>query len=151
MTIVASEEEQERASQYLTRVHVDGVLLVSEHRDDPLPERLAESGVPYVHGGPRWAWHGSMSATSTSAAGTWRHGTCWRVADTAIATISGPQDIMAGVERLRCYGVALREAGQQSTPARIAAGDFSCEGARGPCTNCCARSPTWTRFSSPRT
>ncbi|WP_017619678.1 substrate-binding domain-containing protein, partial [Nocardiopsis gilva] len=43
-------------------------------------------------------------------------------------TITGPQDMVAGVERLRGYERALRETGHQPVPERIATGDFSYDG-----------------------
>ena len=37
-----------RITRYITAGHVDGVLLVSSHRGDPLPSELRERGVPVV-------------------------------------------------------------------------------------------------------
>src|SRR5262245_63754724 len=37
--------------RYLSRQHVDGVLLVSLHGQDPLPGHLLERDVPFVLGG----------------------------------------------------------------------------------------------------
>ena len=39
--------EHERLGGYLAGQHVDGVLLLSLHRDDPLPQMLDEAGLPY--------------------------------------------------------------------------------------------------------
>ena len=52
-----SPEEERRAERYLTRGHVDGVILFSLHGDDPLPEHLHSQGIPVVVGGepPRGA------------------------------------------------------------------------------------------------
>ena len=47
-----SKAERERVERHLTRQHVDGVLLLSLHGDDPLPRRLAQRGLPTVLGGP---------------------------------------------------------------------------------------------------
>ena len=51
LTTARGEAEHKRVGEYLSGSHVDGALLVSLHRDDPLTSRLAESGVPVVHGG----------------------------------------------------------------------------------------------------
>ena len=40
-----------RLDDYLTRQHVDGVLLLSLHDDDELPERIRARGLPVVLGG----------------------------------------------------------------------------------------------------
>ena len=40
-----------RLDDYLTRQHVDGVLLVSLHDDDTLPDRIRARGLPVVLGG----------------------------------------------------------------------------------------------------
>ncbi|MDX6374155.1 MAG: hypothetical protein QOD98_3143, partial [Nocardioidaceae bacterium] len=40
-----------RLDDYLTRQHVDGVLLLSLHDDDGLPERIRARGLPFVLGG----------------------------------------------------------------------------------------------------
>ncbi|WP_046470579.1 LacI family DNA-binding transcriptional regulator [Allosalinactinospora lopnorensis] len=131
LTMVASGAEHERASQYLTRDHVDGVLLVSEHRDDPLPARLAESGVPCVHGGrPLGREREHLSYVDIDNIGGGYMATRHLLAGgrRAVATITGPQDMVAGVERLRGYEKALRDAGRQPVPERIATGDFSYEG-----------------------
>ena len=44
----ASPDEARRTGDYLAAGHVDGALLVSLHRADPLPARLASAGVPMV-------------------------------------------------------------------------------------------------------
>ena len=40
--------DESRTADYLTAGHVDGAVLVSLHEDDPLPARLAASGIPIV-------------------------------------------------------------------------------------------------------
>jgi len=41
-------DDEERTVRYLTAGHVDGVILVSLHGDDPLPEQLATRHIPSV-------------------------------------------------------------------------------------------------------
>ena len=43
--------DEERVERYLAAGHGDGVLLISLHGSDPLPERLRRHGVPIVVGG----------------------------------------------------------------------------------------------------
>src|SRR5689334_19374912 len=40
--------EEQRSIRYLTGGHVDGVILVSLHGDDPLPQELAARRIPFV-------------------------------------------------------------------------------------------------------
>ncbi|GAB3497622.1 LacI family DNA-binding transcriptional regulator [Nocardiopsis coralliicola] len=118
--------DHERLGDYLAGGHVDGVLLVSLHTDDPLPERLASARVPYVLGGrplhpPRDAAHcvdidnvgGARSAVQHLVAAGRRR----------IATIAGPPDMAAGADRLTGYRAALRDGGAGAP--LVARGDFS--------------------------
>ncbi|TQN27863.1 LacI family transcriptional regulator [Haloactinospora alba] len=129
LTMVASAQERERAGQFLTSEHVDGVLLLSEHRDDPLPGWLTEAGMPCVHGGRPLGREGASYVDIDNTGGgrmATRHLVdrgCGR-----IGTIAGPQDMVAGVERLHGYQQALREAGREPDPGLVAVGDFSYEG-----------------------
>src|SRR5258705_1895086 len=51
LAMAQSSAERERVERHLTPQHIDGVLLLSLHGDDPLPELLADRGVPVVLGG----------------------------------------------------------------------------------------------------
>src|SRR5262245_41117418 len=51
LAMAQSKAERERVEHHLTPQHVDGVLLLSLHGDDPLPALLAQRGVPVVLGG----------------------------------------------------------------------------------------------------
>ncbi|MBB4934523.1 DNA-binding LacI/PurR family transcriptional regulator [Lipingzhangella halophila] len=131
LTMVGSGVQHERASQYLTEDHVDGVLIVSEHRDDPLPKRLAESGLPLVHGGrPLGREQERLSFVEIDNVGGGQMATrhLLQSGRRAIGTVTGPRDMAAGVERLRGYEQALRDAGHEVLPERIATADFSFEG-----------------------
>ncbi len=131
LSMVGSGEQHDRAGQYLTGDHVDGVLIVSEHQDDPLPKRLAESGLPLVHGGrPLGREQESLSFVEIDNVGGGHAATRHLLAAgrRAIATITGPRDMAPGIERLRGYEQALHEAGHPVAPERIATGDFTYEG-----------------------
>lgn len=131
LTTARGETEHKRVGEYLSGSHVDGALLVSLHRDDPLTARLAESGVPVVHGGRPYSptqpapycvdidnFNGARAATGHLLASGHRR----------VATITGPQDMNAGVERLRGYRDSLAEAGREVDERLIVQGDFSAEG-----------------------
>ena len=90
-------------ADYLTAGHVDGALLVSLHGEDPLPARLAAAGIPMVVVGrpPKGA---DARATSTSTTGGARDAAVEHLIAGGrrdIATIAGPQDMAAGMDRLR--------------------------------------------------
>ncbi|MBB5431992.1 LacI family DNA-binding transcriptional regulator [Nocardiopsis composta] len=123
--------EHERLGDYLVGGHVDGVLLVSLHADDPLPGRLTAAGIPFVLGG-RPAHPGGepvhyvdidnvggAELAVRRLAGTGRR---------RIATVAGPADMPAGQDRLDGYRRALEDAGLEPDPALVAWGDFSHEG-----------------------
>ncbi|MFI6574758.1 LacI family DNA-binding transcriptional regulator [Nocardiopsis sp. NPDC050513] len=131
LTTARTEAEHEKVGDYLGGSHVDGALLVSMHRDDPLPRRLAEAGVPVVHGGQphptaRPAPYVVDMDNVGGARAAVRH-----LLDTGrrrVATITGPQDMTAGLARLTGYREVLTEAGIPADERLVAAGDFSVEG-----------------------
>ncbi|GAA3756741.1 DNA-binding LacI/PurR family transcriptional regulator [Spinactinospora alkalitolerans] len=126
-----SSAEHERLGEYLTGRHVDGVLAVSLHRDDPLPARLARADVPCVHGGrPLGPVGEPLCSVDIDNVGGARSATRHLLDSgrSRIGTVAGPQDMVAGVDRLRGYQDALLESGQPASPDLIAYGDFSYEG-----------------------
>src|SRR5262249_57987215 len=48
LAMAQSKAERDGVEHHLTRQHVDGVLLMSLHGDDPLPRLLAERSLPVV-------------------------------------------------------------------------------------------------------
>lgn len=120
------EVDERRTVRYLTAGHVDGVILVSLHGDDPLPTQLASRNVPlvvlarppqgvdvnYVDADNR---DGARRATAHLAEG----------GRTRIATITGPQDMVAGIDRLAGYRDGLADAQMPIDDALIATGDFT--------------------------
>lgn len=140
LAMVQSPAERERVEHHLTTQHVDGVLLLSLHDDDPLPSVLAERELPTVLGGrparmmparpsadphapteePNWfvdvdnAGGARQAVAHLAAAGRRR-----------IATIAGPQDMGVGVARLAGYREACAEAGLPVDNELVVSGDFS--------------------------
>jgi DNA-binding LacI/PurR family transcriptional regulator len=124
-----SPREESRVERYLTAGHVDGVLLVSLHGEDPLPMHLAARRVPAVIGGrpPRGAAvsfvdvdneQGARSAVEHLIAKGRRR----------IATITGPLDMAAAIDRLAGYHQALAAAGVAADEGLEEAGDFTQQG-----------------------
>ncbi|WP_433183455.1 LacI family DNA-binding transcriptional regulator [Actinoallomurus sp. CA-150999] len=130
LVVAQSEDEHARFERYLTGQHVDGVLLISLHEGDPLPRHLEESGVPTVLGG---APTGVVPVACVDADNRGGSRTAVEhliaVGRRRIGTITGPQDMGVGVDRLEGYRDALSAAGLTGP---VAYGDFSEEsGERG--------------------
>jgi DNA-binding LacI/PurR family transcriptional regulator len=120
--------EEERTVRYLTGGHVDGVILVSLHGNDPLPSELAARRVPLVVvGRPLGVEVDHVDADNRGGATlATRH--LLEGGRRRIATITGPADMVAGIDRLAGYRDALSEAGVPVDPQLIAVGDFTHEG-----------------------
>ncbi|MGW6687735.1 LacI family DNA-binding transcriptional regulator [Streptomyces sp. NPDC054961] len=131
LTLAGNERERRRLAQYLSGHRVDGVLLVSVHAEDPLPELLEELGIPTVLSGRRSAaetlpWVDSDNLAG--AAGAVRH--LLGRGRSTIATITGPLDVYGARCRLDGYRQALTDAGHAVDELLIADGDFTEEGGR---------------------
>ncbi|KGM10120.1 LacI family DNA-binding transcriptional regulator [Cellulomonas carbonis] len=120
--------EAVRTERYLRNRNVDGAVVVSHHRGDRLAEVLASAGLPCVFvGRPVDGAHGLPYVDVDNRLGG-RQATehllaagCRRV-----ATVAGPPDMAAGVDRLDGWADALRDAGVE--PAGTVHGDFTTAG-----------------------
>ncbi|GAA1759089.1 LacI family DNA-binding transcriptional regulator [Nocardioides hankookensis] len=127
LVLLLAQASQRRGAldDYLTRQHVDGVLLLSLHDDDQLPERIRAHGVPVVVGGRREGvssdfvdvdnLQGARLAVQHLAGLGRRH----------IATIAGPADMVAGHSRFEGYVAALTAADLPIDDRLVARGDFT--------------------------
>src|SRR4051812_48051783 len=115
-----------RLDDYLTRQHVDGVLLLSLHDDDTLPDRIRDRGLPVVLGGRATEHQAGPYVEADNALGARlavdhlvhrgrRH----------IATIAGPADMVVGRTRHDGYLAGLRAAGLEADEVLVVRGDFS--------------------------
>ncbi|WP_406040370.1 LacI family transcriptional regulator [Micromonospora sp. NBC_00898] len=129
LMLAGSPAGHQRVERYTTGRHVDGVLFASLHGEDPLPGVLSRLGIPVVCAGRPLDGAevpyvdvdnvGGVTRAVRHLIGNGRR---------RIATIAGPQDMVAGIERLAGYREAMAAAG---LPAREAFGDFTREsGAR---------------------
>lgn len=129
LTLVGSDRERRRLAQYLTAHRVDGVLLVSVHADDPLPDLLEQLGMPAVMNGRRSATEPLPSVDSDNFEGA--RGAVEHLVSRgrrSIATITGRLDVYASQRRLDGYRKALSDAGHEPDERLIALADFSEEG-----------------------
>ncbi|MFH8799371.1 LacI family DNA-binding transcriptional regulator [Streptomyces sp. NPDC017936] len=143
LIFAGSDRERRRLAQYLAAHRVDGVLLVSVHADDPLPDLIAQLEIPAVISGPRSAaetlpsvdsdnYGGARSAVEHLLAGG-RH---------RIAHITGRLDVYGAQRRVDGYRDALRDAGYEVDEGLIEPGDFTEEGGRRAMTDLLARTPS---------
>jgi DNA-binding LacI/PurR family transcriptional regulator len=123
LTLSQSAAQHAQLEHYLTGQHVDGVLLISLHRGDPLPGRLEKGGVPTVLGG-RPPGIDPISYVDVDNLGGARQAVDYLLSQgrRRIATIAGPQDMGVGINRLAGYRAALGDAG---LPEQVVYGDFS--------------------------
>ncbi|MEU6950637.1 LacI family DNA-binding transcriptional regulator [Streptomyces sp. NPDC046332] len=131
LTLIRNDKERQRFEQYLTAQRVDGVLLVSVHADDPLPDQVRALGLPAVLNGRRTEAE-QVAYVDSDNVGAGRSA----VAHLAgrgrrrIATITGPLDMYGARCRLDGYRQGLAEAGIAVDERLVATGDFTEEGGR---------------------
>ncbi|HET9516702.1 MAG TPA: LacI family DNA-binding transcriptional regulator [Actinoplanes sp.] len=123
MASAGSQKSHDRIERYTTAGHVDGVMMASVHGTDSLPNILARWGVPVVCNG-RPLGHSSVAYVDVDsvngAATAVRH--LVETGRRRIATIAGPQDMVAGIDRLAGYRAELRDSAHRSI---VAVGDFT--------------------------
>ncbi|MFI9436018.1 LacI family DNA-binding transcriptional regulator [Streptosporangium sp. NPDC052375] len=114
-----------RVERYATNGHIDGVIVASMHGADPLPGILTRRGVPVVCGG-RPGVPGDLPYVDMDNTGGAERAVRHLVEQgrRRIATIAGPQDMIAGIDRLTGYRDALRDSDRRSI---VAVGDFTRE------------------------
>ncbi|MFE4329125.1 LacI family DNA-binding transcriptional regulator [Streptomyces sp. NPDC056831] len=129
LTLVGSDRERRRLAQYLTAHRVDGVLLVSVHADDPLPDLLEQLGMPAVMSGRRSASEPLAAVDSDNFEGA-RAAVDHLISRgrRSIATITGRLDVYGARRRLDGYREAVSAAGLGPDEQLIAPADFTEEG-----------------------
>jgi DNA-binding LacI/PurR family transcriptional regulator len=125
LMMAGSAKSHDRVERYAVAGHVDGVLFASMHGADPLPGTLARLGIPVVCSGrpigPAEVPYVDVDHFGGVAAAV-RH--LVAAGRRRIATIAGPQDMVAGIDRLAGYRATLAEAGLTQ---QVAIGDFTRE------------------------
>jgi DNA-binding LacI/PurR family transcriptional regulator len=118
----ASGESHARVERYAAGGHVDGVMLFSIHGEDPLPAKLERMGVPVVCNGRPLGSSTLPYVDATNELGAENAVKyLYEQGRRKIATIAGPPDMVAGIDRLNGYLNAVTHA-----PV-IAYGDFTRE------------------------
>ncbi|MEU9985037.1 LacI family DNA-binding transcriptional regulator [Streptomyces sp. NPDC050856] len=131
LTLIRSSKERQRFEQYLAAQRVDGVLLVSVHRDDPLPDLVRELGLPVVLNGRR-SEDETVPYVDSDNVGAGRSAVDHLTGRgrRRVATITGPLDMYVARCRLDGYRQGLEAAGLAPDERLVAAADFTEEGGR---------------------
>ncbi len=126
LTMARTAAERERLHRFLTGRHVDGVLLASLHRDDPLPRLITDLRIPAVSVG-RPADDVALPYVDADNLGGARDAVAHLVqrGRRRIATITGRLDMDAAVCRLAGYREALAAAGLPADDRLVARGDYT--------------------------
>ncbi|WP_433271893.1 LacI family DNA-binding transcriptional regulator [Actinosynnema sp. CS-041913] len=122
--MMSKDGDEQDLVNYLCGGHVDGVLVISLHGQDPLPRTLVDAGLPTVVGGrPLGAggvpyvdsdnFNGALEAARYLASSGRKR----------IATIAGPRDMAVGMDRLSGWKRGLGQA--RLAADLVAYGDFT--------------------------
>ncbi len=130
--ILTDQQDRDRFERFARGGHLDGAIFVSLHGPDPLPERLARSGMPVVLSGRPYEAASTLPYVSTDNTGGAQLATttllergCRRV-----VSIAGPADMTPGLDRLEGYRRALGRHGMRPRQRDAVHGDFSLESGR---------------------
>jgi LacI family transcriptional regulator len=120
------EYERRQIRQIMYSGLVDGVIVSSMLLNDSLVQALFEGDLPFMLVG-RHPTDTRASYVDADNIGGAREAVTHllRLGCTRVATITGPQNMTAGADRLTGYLAALRNRGLVSDPSLIAEGDFT--------------------------
>lgn len=140
LMLVDDEASRLQTLSYLRQGHVDGVVLISSHVDDPLPQLLADTRLPAVLSG-RPQRNSSLAFVEADQREGARlaAGHLVSLSRTRIGSVAGPQDMPAARERLEGFRAALAEHGIHDVP--WAEGDFTHTGGASAVQELLARRP----------
>jgi len=124
LMVAGSQQERRRITDYVAAGHVDGVLLISSHRGNPVVGELLRQGVPTIACGEPLGYEDRIGWVSADDAGGARRMTEHLLSRgrTRVATITGPMDTPGGFRRLAGYRSAVGDAYDE---ALVAHGDYS--------------------------
>jgi DNA-binding LacI/PurR family transcriptional regulator len=124
LMLASTQQERRRIARYIDAGHVDGVLLISPHRSDPLLRMLVDRRLPAVCCGKPLGMEGRMPyvAADDYQGGADMTTHLLGLGYQRIAMIAGPEDMSGGVERLAGYRAVL---GESADPRLVALGDYS--------------------------
>ncbi|KQU70380.1 LacI family transcriptional regulator [Phycicoccus sp. Root563] len=126
LALVQTREQVDRLDSYLTPQHVDGVLMLSAHDADTLPGLIQGRGLPIVFCG-RPNGLADASYVDVDNSGGARDAVAYLLSRgrSVVGHIGGPQDMIAGRDRLEGYRAAVATAGHEVDDSLVELGDFS--------------------------
>ena len=141
LVMARPEDIATRTVRYLRGGHLDGAVVVSHHRDDILADELHRSGLPAVYVGRPFGddHHVRYVDLDNFGGGRMAAEHLLRLGRRRIATIAGPQDMSAGLDRLAGWAAALDEAGRATDAVGYA--DFTRAGGEEAATRLLAEHP----------
>ena len=121
-------EDSERTIRYLRGGHVDGAIVVSHHHADAWVETLGGTRLPTVFIGRPWDTSSGLPYVDLDnvEGGRLAARHLAGIGRTRLATVAGPPDMTAAVDRLEGWLQGLREAGLE--PGPVIHGDFTTTG-----------------------
>jgi len=120
------EYERRQMRQIMYSGLIDGVIVSSMLLNDSLVQALSDGDLPFMLVGRHPTDTHASYVDADNISGAQEATThLLRLGRTRVATITGPQNMIAGVDRLTGYLAALRDRGVASDSALIAEGDFT--------------------------
>ncbi|MBU4213436.1 MAG: LacI family transcriptional regulator [Actinobacteria bacterium] len=132
--VIARPGQAERTARFLRGGHVDGAIVVSHHRGGDLDPALVNLSLPHVYVGRPLIGNGAAQTppqyvdTDNEGGGALATRHLIGRGRRHIATIAGPADMSAGIDRLNGWRSALADAGLTADAA--VHGDFTLAGGR---------------------
>lgn len=122
--LIASDDASAKALAYLRGGSVDGAIVASHHTSDTFLERIADV-VPVVYGGRPARVRAEDYYVDVDNVEGGRIATAYLIGrgHRSIATVSGPPDMPAGIDRLRGFHAEMAAAGLE--PVAVENGDFT--------------------------
>jgi len=134
-------DDSARTIRYLRGGHVDGAIVVSHHHADDWVETLGGTGLPTVFIGRPWDTSSGIPYVDLDnfEGGRLAARHLAGIGRTRLATVAGPPDMTAAVDRLEGWRKGLREAGLE--PGPVIHGDFTTAGGADAAAQLLATSP----------
>jgi DNA-binding LacI/PurR family transcriptional regulator len=129
-SVLAGDEGRDRFERFARGGHLDGVIMVSLHGDDPMPRRLLRAGIPVMLSGRPFSPVEGLSYVDADNLGGARSAVALLAerGRTRLATITGPMDMIAAIDRHDGFFAELAARGLSGHG--VLDGDFSMVGGR---------------------
>lgn len=124
LMVSGTEKERKRNTEYIASGHVDGVILVSSHKDNPVIADLIAKDIPTVACGAPLGYEDAVGYVAVDEVGSARRMVEYLrgKGHQKIGIITGPLDTPGGLLRLDGYRLAM---GSDFDDTLVAHGDYS--------------------------